>query len=132
MRKISLLATILLVLSGCSTVPGPDSPALHGKLAPLDLDHESGDTAPEPLKQVRAEYPFKYIGRVSGRAVVEFIVEKDGSVQRFRIKSQTDPLFGDAAGAAIKKWLFNPGKKAGVPVRCAMEIPFEFDASTAK
>jgi TonB family protein len=132
MIKTLLIAAMLIAFAGCTTTPGPESPALYNKLAPLDLDHESGDTAPEPLKQVAPEYPFKYIGKVSGRAVVEFIIEKDGSVQLVRIKSQTDPLFGDAAAAAIKKWHFKPGQKAGLPVRCAMEMPFEFDASGAK
>jgi TonB family protein len=130
MTKLYLIVASLVIFAGCSTTPGPESPPLFGKLAPIDPEHQIGDAFPQVIKKVEAEYPFKYIGRVGGRAVIEFFVEKDGTVQRARIKSQTDPLFGDAASAAIKQWRFKPAQKAGVPVAFAMEIPFEFDPAS--
>ncbi len=89
---------------------------------------DATDTRPVPIKQVPPIYPaeLKKHG-VTGKAVVNFIVEKDGSVKVVEIISQTREEFGRAAVACVKQWTFKPGTHAGQPVRCAVATPIVFD-----
>ena len=87
----------------------------------------AGDAVPIVVKQVPPDYPKELAKkRIKGEAVVEFVVEKDGTVQTGKIVSQTDELFGRAALACVKKWKFKPGTKAGAPVRVLMQVPIQF------
>jgi TonB family protein len=63
---------------------------------------------------------------IPGKAIVEFVVRKDGSVSDVRVVSATNALFGDAASRAVAKWLFKPARLDGVPVNCRLEVPIIF------
>lgn len=64
---------------------------------------------------------------VKGQVVVEFVVERDGSVSNAKVKV---PLFPDCdkevvrAIMAMPKW--KPGKNMGKPVRCFYQVPINF------
>ena len=68
---------------------------------------------------------FKY--GIVGTVLVEFIVEKDGSVSHVNVKV---PLFYDCDDEAVRivksmpKW--NPAKIQGEPVRCYYQVPVVF------
>ena len=68
---------------------------------------------------------FKY--GIVGTVLVEFIVEKDGSVSHVNVKV---PLFYDCDEEAVRivksmpKW--NPAKIQGEPVRCYYQVPIVF------
>ena len=101
-------------------------------VAPLALYAASGygsayDSAPVPIKRFAPEYPSEMKKKdLTGEVVVEFIVEKDGSVQMAKVVKQTNAAFGRVAVAAVKKWKFTPALKAGAPVRFAMQAPISF------
>lgn len=66
--------------------------------------------------------------RISGRAILECIVEVDGSVSHIRIVRSVDPVHGldEEAIRALKTWRFAPGTRFGepVPVRITVETAF--------
>ena len=64
---------------------------------------------------------------ITGTVLVEFVVEKDGSISNAKTKV---PLFPDCDKEAIRcvmampKW--KPGKSMGKPVRCSYQVPVTF------
>jgi protein TonB len=111
---------VLAVMTGCVTNPQATSEP--------PADHLSAvDVMPVPRFQAQPRYPREMLRQhISGAAVIEFIVDRDGSVQRAKVVSQTNELFGAAAVECVMKWRFNPALRAGVPVRCIMTIPINF------
>ena len=64
---------------------------------------------------------------VEGRVFVNFVVEKDGSLSKFKILRSVDPLLDEEALRVVKgmpKWI--PGKlgKEIVSMRITLPIPF--------
>ena len=74
------------------------------------------------------QYPqYAVRNHISGTVLVEFVVEKDGSVDNAEIKVSCFPLLDNEALRAMKhlpKW--EPGTLAGKPVRCFFEVPITF------
>ena len=69
---------------------------------------------------------------VQGRAIVTFVVEKDGSISNARVVKSVDPSLDAEALRVINsmpKW--NPGKQNGEPKRVKYAVPvmFKLDAS---
>lgn len=64
---------------------------------------------------------------ITGTVLIEFVVEKDGSLTNPKVKV---PLFPDCDNEAIRaimsmpKW--KPGKNMGKPVRCYYQVPVSF------
>lgn len=87
-----------------------------------------GQDALEDFLQREIEYPdvAKYNG-ITGTVLIEFVVEKDGSISNPRVKV---PLFPDCDNEAVRaimsmpKW--KPGKNMGKPVRCFYQVPVSF------
>ena len=64
---------------------------------------------------------------VQGRAVVSFVVEKDGSITNVKVLKSLDPLLDKEAVRVVKtmpKWI--PGKQSLVPVRVRYVLPVSF------
>lgn len=62
-----------------------------------------------------------------GRVVVQFVVNKDGSIVDVRVAKGIDPYLDKEAIRVISsmpKW--KPGKQRGVPVRCKFTVPVTF------
>ena len=55
-----------------------------------------------------------------------FIVDEQGHVIEPRVKSSSDPAFEKFALDAVKRWLFEPGKKSGKAVQTRMLAPITF------
>jgi periplasmic protein TonB len=55
-----------------------------------------------------------------------FVVDESGRVENPIVQSSSDPAFDAPALAAIKQWKFEPGKRAGKPVRFRMRQPMTF------
>ena len=65
--------------------------------------------------------------RISGTVLVEFVVEKDGSVDNAKIKLSAFPLLDNEAlrgMTKLPKW--KPGTFEGKPVRCFFQVPITF------
>ena len=64
---------------------------------------------------------------VQGRVIVQFIIEKDGSISDVKVASAGDPSLEREAMRVVKampKW--NPGKLKGIAVRVKNEVPVVF------
>ncbi len=74
------------------------------------------------------QYPqYAVRNRISGTVMVEFVVEKDGSVDNARIMVSCFPLLDNEALRAMKhipNW--KPGTNQGEPVRCFFQVPITF------
>lgn len=140
-RAIRSLAGSFLVLSlsGCATdgvAPTPPTAAsASGTVAAVPAEPRAGETfeisqldqKPVPRFQARPVYPAALREKkVSGEAVVDFIVDTNGDVQNAFALRNTHPAFGEAAVAAVAKWKFKPGRKAGRDVNTHMQVPIVF------
>jgi protein TonB len=78
--------------------------------------------------QKRANYPQEaYKKKITGKVLLTFIVEKDGSVSNVTVVKGVNPLLDDEAVKAISespKW--TPGLQRGEPVRVRYSIPLNF------
>jgi protein TonB len=66
--------------------------------------------------------------RVTGRVVVELIVDEDGRVRAnsARVVDTTHPAFAEATLRAVERFRFRPAKMAGVPVPVRVTIPINW------
>lgn len=72
---------------------------------------------PEALRQAN----------VSGKAVIQCVVDVHGKPQRVVVVTATHPEFGEAAKAAISESLFQPATEDGKPVPSRARFPILFE-----
>ena len=87
-----------------------------------------GDKALIEFLQKNVKYPVEAQKKgVEGRVVVNFVVEKDGSLSEIKTVRSVDPLLDEEAVrvvSAMPKW--EPGKQKGKPVRVKYNVPISF------
>jgi len=64
--------------------------------------------------------------RITGRAVVEAVVDTEGNVEKARPVTG-NPLLTAATVAAVKKWKFTPFTADGKPVRALARVAVHFE-----
>jgi TonB family protein len=85
------------------------------------------DEKPKVMGQVKPNYPSDLKKqKLDGKAVVFFIVDKEGHVLQPRIVEATHPSFGQAALDAIRQWRFEPAKRDGRAAAARLQIPISF------
>ena len=70
---------------------------------------------------------------IQGNVIVAFIVEPDGSVSNAKLMRSVDPNIDQEALRVVRqmpKW--NPGKRAGIPVRVRSCLPIKFKQGESK
>lgn len=88
------------------------------------------ERTPRPVFQARPEYPADQRAKGErGEVVVDFVVDTDGNVQSAHVLRSSNPAFDDAGIAAVKKWRFQPGEKAGRRVSTHLQIPIVWTLS---
>jgi TonB family protein len=98
---------------------------------------------PEPVGGMDAFYKFlqenlKYPADlkekgISGQVYIEFVIEKDGSIDHVKVVKGAHPDLDAEAMRVVKmlpKW--KPGKQNGKPVRCFYNIPIRFTIDKEK
>jgi TonB family protein len=92
-----------------------------------DMGSKGLDGPLHPRYQMQPVYPSRLLPeKPSGRAAVQFIVDRNGRCRMARIVSATREEFGWAAATAVEQWVFDPPKKGGKAVDMRVSIPFEF------
>ncbi len=89
---------------------------------------QPGDVAFRSWVMGRLQYPaIASENGIQGRVMVEFVVERDGSLTGIRVLSQPDRSLGEETVRVIgtsPKW--TPGSQRNVPVRVKYIIPIDF------
>jgi TonB family protein len=91
-----------------------------------------GDAAMYKLILDNLHYPTEAKQKgITGKVFVNFIVEKDGTVQQVQVAKSVDSLL-DAEAVRVVSLLANfiPGESLGKPVRVLMTLPIAFELST--
>lgn len=85
---------------------------------------------PSVVFQKSPDYPVEMRNKkVEGLVTIRFIVDAAGKVDRPIVKSSSHSAFESPALAAIKKWKFEPGLRAGQRVASKMEVTIRFPKS---
>lgn len=84
------------------------------------------DQAPRVIYQPGPTLTAEIRKKAPGTVYVLFIVDVSGRVEGPIVQKSTDPVFEKAALNAVKQWKFEPGKRAGKPVRFRMRQPMTF------
>jgi TonB family protein len=61
-----------------------------------------------------------------GVVILHAIIDTDGNVTQLTLISATDPIFVDAAMAAVGRWKYIPYSRNGVPVEVQTNITVNF------
>ena len=133
---VPLFAASFFFLVGCATdnTSAPTQRPLAGTAA-TPAENASGeviefstlDQKPVPRSQARPIYPAEQrTKKISGEAVVDFIVDTQGDVRNAFALRNTHPAFGEAAVEAVAQWKFQPGLKGGRVVNTHMQVPIVF------
>lgn len=87
-----------------------------------------GESAMKSYLNSNVKYPVEARENcIQGRVIVQFIIEKDGSISDVKISESVNPSFDREALRVVKampKW--NPGKLQGIPARVKNEVPVVF------
>lgn len=85
-------------------------------------------TGPKMIRSFPQQYPYSAkTNKIEGRITLRFVVTTDGIARDAEVvESLPDGVFDEAALAAIKRFLFKPGTKAGKPVDTAMNLTFVY------
>ncbi|MFO1029626.1 MAG: TonB family protein [Planctomycetota bacterium] len=84
------------------------------------------DQKPRVLFQQQPVLTAQLRKRMPATVNVVFTVDEQGRVESPRVQTSSDAEFEAAALAAIRQWKFEPGKRAGKPVRFRMRQPMTF------
>ena len=82
-----------------------------------------------PLGLVAPRYPVRLLdGRVAGHAVVQYVVDANGRVERESVRTveSTHPEFGAAIADALRRMRFRAATIDGRPVRQLVQERYEF------
>lgn len=90
------------------------------------------DAKPEPIRQPPPAYPWVLRGdELSGEAVIEFIVDRNGRCLFPRIVSSSHEDFGWAAATGVLRWKYKPPTKGGAKVDARVTTTVVFDLKKA-
>jgi RNA polymerase sigma factor (sigma-70 family) len=90
------------------------------KLAELDV-------VPKAVSQTRPKFPGEMRSSgLEGIVTVRFLVGDDGKVKSAEAVKASHEAFADSATEAVKGWVFEPGKKASMPVNVQMTVPIVY------
>ncbi len=125
--RLLALAVIMAFAAGCATTPRP-TPAAADAASANALEIAALDQIPVPRFMGKPDYPSNLRDqRITGSAVIAFIVDTNGDVRDPWVVQATHEEFGLAARQAVSKWKFRPGQKGGRNVNVRMKVPVAFD-----
>jgi TonB family protein len=102
------------------------------KPEPKLLSESDLDAKPQPIRQPQPAYPSALRGdEESGKAEIEFIIDRTGRVLFPRIVSATHDDFGWAAATAVVRWKYKPPMKNGAAVDVRVRDTVVFDIKKA-
>lgn len=122
--RLRLVALLVVAASGATAYAQsfPSEPS--SEAAPVFV-------APKLLKRVSAPYPAEALAQnLMGTVVLEFDVDEKGAVQNVQVKQGAGHGFDEAAAAAVKQFVFQPGTSDGKPVLSHVTYAYKFAIKT--
>jgi len=87
------------------------------------------DQKPRAVFQESPAFPAEMRGKkIEGLVTVLFVVDAAGKVEEIRVEKSSASAFEAPALAAVKKWKFEPGVRAGQRVASKMRVTIRFPA----
>lgn len=87
----------------------------------------SGVEPPSVIRSVDPDYTEVALQRkLQGDVILEVVILQDGRVGQLRVIDSLDPGLDRNAIAAVRQWLFRPGRLQGQPVAVIAEVVVEF------
>ncbi len=90
------------------------------------------DEKPKLVLPVQPAFPFEMSrAGISGKVVVEFLIDATGKVSDTHVVSSSHSEFEASAIAAVNRWRFDPGRKGGqmVNTRASQLIEYNLDST---
>lgn len=84
------------------------------------------DQKPRIINQPSPILSQQLLKKTPASVKIIFLVDEQGHVEEPRVRSSSNPAFEKPALDAVKRWLFEPGKKSGKAVRFRMLVPISF------
>lgn len=107
--------------SQTSSEPNKKTPV--DQAPPLD---SGNSTQLEPIKKVKASYPFDALKQqLQGQVLVRILISETGDVEKAEVISG-NPVLADSAVNAVKQWKFTPVLKNGKPIKVSTTQTFNF------
>lgn len=121
----AIATTVILLMAGSVNVSAQDEPMTQPEIAP---EYPGGTVAMLSYIQQNLKYPEGAKEQeIQGRVIVQFTIEKDGSVSDVKVVKSVDPLVDDQVVRAISAMpAWKPGMHEGKPVRVSYSLPFRF------
>ena len=126
MKNPSLIAIALSLFLFSSGMAQPTSPGL--PFGDLRFPGAKVDTLPAPRSMAS---PFDLCKqfqkkKLSGDAIIGFIISKEGKVENIKIVQSTSPEFAKLSVDYVSTLRFRPAVTNGAAVSCEVEMPFFF------
>jgi protein TonB len=121
----AISTTVVLLMAGSVNVSAQDEPMTQPEIAP---EYPGGTVAMLSYIQQNLKYPEGAKEQeIQGRVIVQFTIEKDGTVSDVNVVKSVDPLV-DAEVVRIVSNMpaWKPGMHEGKPVRVSYSIPIRF------
>lgn len=116
-----------LFAGGLSFVSAAPAPRADPGFSIGVIDAMEVDRPPQVKVRAAPVYPFAMRrAGVTGRVVVEFTVDTDGSVRDVAAVESNRVEFEQAAIQAVSKWTFSPGIKNNREVKTRLRVPILF------
>lgn len=131
MTKSHILMTFLFALFIFSV----NDSALAQKPCPFRAPvGESGLRKQKATKKVKPAYPEESLkNKVTGRVIVNILVDENGKVPEAKVKEAPDELTGQAVVEAAKQWEFQaPPKVQGRQICYSSTLSFKFEIKDGK
>ncbi len=117
-----VIIAVLLLLGSSFTARAQSETVAETIYSVKDLDR-----VPVVTKRVEPAYPVALEKeKIKGKALVIFIVSKEGRVAKIETVNASHEAFAAAAREAVLQWEFKPGRKGKKAVSCRVVQPLEF------
>jgi protein TonB len=88
---------------------------------------DPGVTPPRVVKEVRPMYtPEARRAKVQGEVVLKTVINQEGEPTDIRVVQSLEESLDREAVKALERWVFEPGRRNGDPVRVEVEIRLSF------
>ena len=130
-RLLATLSVLVLLFVANTNATAQNKKAANDKVlekAEVMPEFPGGEQAMMQFVAENVKYPQEAIDKeISGRVMVGFVVEKDGSISNVKVAKSLDPLLDKEAVRVVSgmpKWI--PGKQNGVTYRVKYTLPVNF------